>query len=63
MLANLFSLHNSLIHVVINILYRFNLIKVMDDCSWMYRDSPKGLIKMDYCNGIQGFINHVLFNP
>jgi hypothetical protein len=35
----------------------------MDDCSWMYRDSPKGLIKMDYCNEIQGFINHVLFNP
>jgi len=35
----------------------------MDDCSWMYRDSPKELIKMDYCNEIQGFINHVLFNP
>jgi len=33
----------------------------MDDCSWMYRDSPKRLIKMDYYNGIQGLlITHYL---
>jgi hypothetical protein len=32
-------------------------IEVMDDCSWMYRDSPQGLRRMDYCNGVQGFIN------
>jgi len=29
----------------------------MDDCSWMYRDSPQGLRRMDYCNGVRGFIN------
>ena len=29
----------------------------MDDRSWMYRDSPQGLRRMDYCNGVQGFIN------
>ena len=29
----------------------------MDDHSWMYRDSPQGLRRMDYCNGFQGFIN------
>jgi hypothetical protein len=29
----------------------------MDDGSWMYRDSPQGLRRMDYCNGVQGFIN------
>jgi len=29
----------------------------MDDCSWMYRDSPQELRMMDYCNGVQGFIN------
>ena len=29
----------------------------MDDRSWMYRDSPQGLSMMDYCNGVQGFIN------
>jgi len=32
-------------------------IEVMDDHSWMYRDSPQGLRRMDYCNGVQGFIN------
>jgi hypothetical protein len=32
-------------------------IEVMDDRSWMYRDSPQGLRRMDYCNGVQGFIN------
>jgi hypothetical protein len=34
----------------------------MADCSWMYRDSPKGLRKMDYCNGVHGFINYALSN-
>jgi hypothetical protein len=25
----------------------------MDDRSWMYQDSPQGLRRMDYCNGVQ----------
>ena len=32
-------------------------IEVMDDRSWMYQDSPQGLWRMDYCNGVQSFIN------
>jgi hypothetical protein len=32
-------------------------IEVMDDRSWMYGDSPQGLRRMDYCKGVQGFIN------
>jgi len=35
----------------------------MDDHSCMYRDSPKGLYKMDYCNGIGSFVNYTLSNP
>ena len=35
----------------------------MDDYSFMYRDSPQGLQKTDYCNGVQGFINYALSNP
>jgi len=35
----------------------------MDDCSWMYRDSPQGLRRMDCCNGVQGFINFVISIP
>jgi len=35
----------------------------MDDYSCMYRDSPQGLQKTDYCNGVQGFINYALSNP
>jgi hypothetical protein len=35
----------------------------MDNRFWMDRVSPKGLRKMDYCNGIEGFINYVLSNP
>jgi len=35
----------------------------MDDRSWMYRDSPQGLRRMDYCNGVQGFINFTTFIP
>jgi len=29
----------------------------------MCRDSSQGLRWMDYCNGIQGFINYALSNP
>jgi hypothetical protein len=35
----------------------------MDDRSWMYRDSPQGLWRMDYCNGVQGFINFTTSIP
>jgi hypothetical protein len=35
----------------------------MDDRSWMYQDSPQGLRRMDYCSGVQGFINFVTFIP
>jgi len=35
----------------------------MDDHSWMYRDSLEMLYKMDYCNGVEGFINYILSNP
>ena len=34
----------------------------MNNRSWMYRDSPQGLWMMDYCNGIQDFINYALSN-
>jgi len=34
----------------------------MDDCSWMYQDSPEGLCMRDYYNEIEGFINYALFN-
>jgi len=35
----------------------------MDDRSWMYRDSPQGLWRMNYCNGVQGFINFTISIP
>jgi len=35
----------------------------MDDRSWMYRDSPKGLRRMDYCNRVHGFINFATSIP
>jgi len=35
----------------------------MDDRSRMYRDSPQGLWRMDYCNGVQGFINFATSIP
>jgi len=35
----------------------------MDDRSWMYRDSPQGLQRMDYCNGVQGFVNFATSIP
>ena len=28
----------------------------------MYRDSPQGLRRIDYCNGVQDFINYALSN-
>jgi hypothetical protein len=28
----------------------------------MYQESPEGLRRIGYCNGIQGFINYVLSN-
>jgi len=35
----------------------------MDDRSWKYRDSPQRLRRMDYCNGVQGFINFATSIP
>jgi len=35
----------------------------MDDRSWMYRDSPQELGWMNYCNGVQGFINFTTSIP
>ena len=35
----------------------------MDDRSWMYRDSPQRLRRMDYCYGVQGFINFTTSIP
>jgi len=32
----------------------------MDDRYYIYQVSPKGLHKMDYCNGVEGFIKFVL---
>jgi len=41
-------------------LFDIGLIElVMDDYSWIYRDSPQELRMMNYCNGIQGFINYI----
>jgi len=34
----------------------------MDNRSWMYRDSPEGLRRMNYCNRVQCFINYTLSN-
>jgi hypothetical protein len=38
-------------------------IEIMDDCSWMYRNSPPGLQRVDYCKGVQGFINFAISIP
>jgi hypothetical protein len=35
----------------------------MDDRSLMYKDSPKGLRMMDYCNEVQYFINYATSIP
>jgi len=34
----------------------------MNDLSWIYRDSPQGLRRLDYCNEVQGFISYTLSN-
>ena len=34
----------------------------MNNRSWMYRNSPEGLRRMNYCNGVQCFINYTLSN-
>jgi len=44
-------------------LFYISLIEVMNDRSWMCRDSPQTLRKMDYCNGVQGLINYTISNP
>ena len=33
----------------------------MDDCSWN-QVSPEKLRMIDYCNGVEGFINYTLSN-
>ena len=43
-------------------LFNIGLIEVMDDHCWMYRGSPQGLRRMDYCNGVQDFINYATSN-
>jgi len=35
----------------------------MDDRSWMYRGPLQGLRRIDYCNGVQGFINFTTSIP
>jgi hypothetical protein len=35
----------------------------MDDRSWMYQNSSQGLQSMDYCKGVQGFINFATSIP
>jgi hypothetical protein len=34
----------------------------MNNFSWIYRDSPEGLRRMDYCNRVEGFITCALSN-
>jgi hypothetical protein len=35
----------------------------MSDRSWMYQDSSEGLYRQDYLQGVEGFINFILFKP
>jgi len=35
----------------------------MDDCLWMYRNSPQELQRMNYCNEVQSFINFATSIP
>jgi len=35
----------------------------MDNHSWIYRDSPQRLRRINYCNGVQGFINFATSIP
>jgi hypothetical protein len=44
-------------------LFHRGLIEVMNDRSWMYRDSPQGLQRMNYCNRVQSFINFTTSIP
>jgi len=44
-------------------LFDIGSIEVMNDRSWMYRDSPQELRKMYYCNEVQDFINYTISNP
>jgi hypothetical protein len=43
-----------------SLFYR-GLIEVMNDHSWMYRDSLKGLRRMAYCNEVHRLISQHLF--
>jgi hypothetical protein len=47
---------------MLSLIFNIGLIQVMDDYSWMYWDSSKGLRMIDYCNGVEGFINYTLSN-
>ena len=42
--------------MLLSLFYRGS-IEVMDDRSWIYRDSSQGLWMMDSCKGVEGFIN------
>jgi len=42
---------------MLSTLFYRGLIEIKNDCLWMYRDSPQGLQRMDYCNRVQGLIN------
>ena len=35
----------------------------MSDRSWMYQDSSEGLYRQDYLQGVECFINFILFKP
>ena len=35
----------------------------MNDRSLTCQVSPEGLCMMDYCNGVEGFINYIVSNP
>jgi len=48
---------------MLSLLFYRGSIKVMNDRSCMYRDSPKELRMMDYCNRVQGFINFATSIP
>jgi hypothetical protein len=45
---------------MLSLIFYRGSIEVMDDRSWIYRDSPQGLRMMDYCNEVQGFINFAI---
>ena len=35
----------------------------MDDHYLIYRVSPEGIYMMGYCDGVESFINYILFSP